>query len=149
MVIYSDTCKKHLQQIQVVFQTLGKAKFCINPKKCFFGLHKAMCLGYLVGGGSIKPQYSILKWPCPKTKWQVQDFLGLTGYYHQFIPLFSKHAVPLMNLAKKRTPNNVVWDSKADTAFYDLKQALTSTPVVMATNFSLPFILQIDSLDTC
>ncbi|XP_039615223.1 protein NYNRIN-like [Polypterus senegalus] len=42
----------------------------------------------------------------------------------------------------------MVWNDKAEAAFSDLKQALTSAPVLKAPDSSLPVILQMDTSDT-
>jgi hypothetical protein len=42
----------------------------------------------------------ILNWKSPKSVHQVQSFLGLTGYYQRFIPIFSKISKPIIELLK-------------------------------------------------
>uniref|UniRef100_A0A8C4RKU8 ribonuclease H n=1 Tax=Erpetoichthys calabaricus TaxID=27687 RepID=A0A8C4RKU8_ERPCA len=152
IIIYSDTWKDHVQQVLAILHTLIQAGLRINPKKCFFGLQEAKYLGYLVGGGTVRPQCSkidaIVRWPRPISKRQVQAFLGLASYYRRFVPRFSERASPLTDLTKKRAPLKVVWSDVAEAAFCDLKLALTSAPVLKSPNFNFPFILQTDALDT-
>ena len=62
----------------------------------------------------------------PETKAQVQSFLGLTGYYHRFIPNYATIAVPLTNLTKKCESERVKWTIECDTAFSHFKQVLLS-----------------------
>ena len=80
----------------------------------------------------------------PETKTQVQSFLGLTGYYHRFIPNYATIAVPLTNLTKKCESERVKWTIECDTAF---SQVLLSNPVLHSVDFSKPFILQVDASD--
>ena len=52
---------------------------------------------------------SILNCQRPTTKKQVRSFLGLIGYYRNFIPNFSAVSAPLSGLTKKGQPNKVRW----------------------------------------
>ena len=87
---------------------------------------------------------SIATWPPPNTKKQVRTFLGLLGYYHQFIPDFTSRAAPLHDLTKKIQLNRVQWSPETEAAFQDLREALCQEPVLVTPNFKLPFILHTD-----
>ena len=50
---------------------------------------------------------NILDSPRPRTKKEVRWFLGLAGYYRQFVPHFSDLASPLTDLTRKRAPDTV------------------------------------------
>lgn len=54
------------------------------------------------GGGLVRPVagkvQALQEQPRPRTKRDVQQFLGLTGYYHSFIPRYATLAAPLMDL---------------------------------------------------
>ena len=43
----------------------------------------------------------------PRAKTEVRAFLGLTGYYREFIPNYAAKAVLLCDLTKKGQPNQV------------------------------------------
>ena len=47
--------------------------------------------------------------PRPCTKKQVPSFMGLAGYYRDFIPNFAAIAAPLSDLTRKDQPNKVEW----------------------------------------
>jgi hypothetical protein len=57
----------------------------------------------------------VLKWKPPMSVTQVQNFLGLAGYYRRFILNFSKLAKPITKLLKKGT--KYVWSEECDVAF--------------------------------
>jgi hypothetical protein len=58
----------------------------------------------------------------------VQSFLGFCNFYRRFIGNYSRIARPLHQLTKKEIP--FVWDDSCETAFGNLKEALTSTPIL-------------------
>ena len=44
---------------------------------------------------------SIIDWPRPISVTEVRSFLGLAGYYRQFVEGFSHIALPFINLTRK------------------------------------------------
>ena len=62
-------------------------------------------LGVVIGPKGIKMEEekvgSVLDWPMLKCIKNIQKFLGLANYYHQFIEGFTFIARPLHNLVKK------------------------------------------------
>ncbi|XP_034213009.1 uncharacterized protein LOC117625579 [Prunus dulcis] len=75
----------------------------------------------------------------------VRSFLGHAGFYRRFIKDFSKITHPLCNLLAK----DVVFhfDKDCMNAFNTLKRELTSAPIIMAPDWSLPFELMCDASD--
>ena len=74
---------------------------------------------------------------------QVQAFLGLCNYYIKFIRDFAKIAHPLYSLLEKKIECN--WDQKCQEAFYTLKEALISEPILRQPDMSRPFIIHTDA----
>ena len=81
----------------------------------------------------------------PKTKKQMQAFLGLTGHYREYIPGYSGIAVPLTDATKKREPNKVRASESVKEAFENLKKALISRPILKLPKLNEPFILRTDA----
>ena len=44
---------------------------------------------------------AVRDWPIPKSATEVKSFLGLAGYYHQFVQNFSRIIEPLAKLTRK------------------------------------------------
>lgn len=68
---------------------------------------------------------------------QVRAFLGLSEYYRRFISRYAQVATPITDLLKK---TGFRWSQEAEMAFEVLKTALTTAPVLVYSNFELPFI---------
>ena len=90
---------------------------------------------------------AIKDFPIAKTKKQVRSFLGIAGYYRCFIPNFASIEVPLTDLNKKSEPDRLLWTTKCNHAFEQLKQMLISTPEIWKPDFRRPFVLQTDASD--
>ena len=84
---------------------IEKAGLTVKLSKSKFAKRSCEYLGYIVGGGVVKPILSKVKvissFPKPDTKTAVRAFLGLAGYYRRFIPDFASVAAPLTDLTKK------------------------------------------------
>jgi hypothetical protein len=103
-------------------------------------------LGHVISeqGVSVDPSkiVAVLEWPTPTTVKGVRGFLGLAGYYRKFIRNFSTIAAPLNQLLSK---DGFKWNDMAEKAFNDLKQALTSPPVLALPDFTQPFVIECDA----
>ena len=85
----------------------------------------------------------IVEWVTPTTVKEVRGFLGLAGYYGQFVPDFSKIAKPLTELTKKDEP--YVWTEEREEAFQTLKQKLVTAPMLVQPNITKPFEVYCDA----
>ncbi|GJS79275.1 putative reverse transcriptase domain-containing protein [Tanacetum coccineum] len=75
----------------------------------------------------------------PKTPTEIHQFLGLAGYYRQFIKGFSKIARPMTKLTQKSIKFD--WGEKAEAAFQLLKQKLCSAPILALPEGSENFMV--------
>ncbi|GFW82485.1 retrovirus-related Pol polyprotein from transposon 297 [Trichonephila clavipes] len=91
---------------------------------------------------------AIADFPLPSTKTQVRYFLGLVGYYSQYIPNYSTIASPLTDALKgKIKKEKISWDEKCEKAFEELKAKLVSQPILFAPDFATDFILQTNACE--
>jgi hypothetical protein len=70
----------------------------------------------------------------------------LAGYYHRFIPNFSKIAKPIMDCLKKE--EKFVWNAERDEAFQTLKKLLTTSPVLAQPDITKSFDVYCDAFGT-
>jgi hypothetical protein len=146
ILIYSKDWGSHLQHLEGVLSLLAEHGWVVNKKKCSFGKKSVDYLGHLITceGVAVDPSkvISVINWPQPKNVKGVRGFLGLTGYYRKFIKDYGKIARPLTDLTKK---DSFKWGMEAQKAFEELKQKLTSTPVLSLPDFSKPFVIECDA----
>jgi hypothetical protein len=81
----------------------------------------------------------------PECKKDVQQFLGFTNFYRQFIKAFSDAIWLLFDLTRKRAP--WVWTELEVTAFQAIKDAVTWELVLVLPDESKPYWLEVDSSD--
>uniref|UniRef100_K7F199 ribonuclease H n=1 Tax=Pelodiscus sinensis TaxID=13735 RepID=K7F199_PELSI len=149
IIIFSNSWGDHLQHVDKVLQALRQAGLTANPRKCQFGKREVSYLGYTVGNGQLRPILdkvrAIRDYPRPNTKRQVRQFLGLAGYYRQFIEHFASVAAPLTDMTRNSKPQRVVWGPREAQAFETLRRALITEPVLRQPDFEKPFVVQTDA----
>jgi hypothetical protein len=73
--------------------------------KCSFYQSRIHYLGHVISGEGIAVDptkvEAIMEWPAPTNVTEVHSFMGLAGYYRQFVEGFSKIANPITKLQKK------------------------------------------------
>ena len=136
IVVFSETWTGHIKHLSDVLQRIHTAGLVINPRKCHIAKTEVEYLGYVIGGGVIRPQLSkidaLASYPPPVTKKKVRSFLGLVGWYRRFIPNFSSRSAVLGDLTRKACPNKVKWTPECEAAFTDLKNCLCKDCVAVS-----------------
>jgi hypothetical protein len=104
-VIHSRGLDAHIQNLTTTLSAYPKAGLKLSPKKCNFFRSEITFLGHTLNASGIKPigSYiqSILNWKLPATKSAARAFLGVTGYYRQFIKDYSAIAAPWTDVIGK------------------------------------------------
>lgn len=146
ILVYSRNETEHLEHLKQVLTVLKLHCFVANKAKCKFGCKQIDYLGHIISGEGVAVDPGkircIMEWPEPKNVKGVRGFLGLTGYYRKFIKDYGKIAKPLTEMTKK---NNFIWGKDALEAFNHLKQIMTTAPVLVLPDFSIPFEVECDA----
>ena len=149
IVIYSKNMDDHLDHLRLVFTALRTAKLKARESKCLFFQTEMKFLGHIINEDGHAPDpdkiAAVVEFERPTDYLTLKRFLGMARYYSEFVNNFSAIAQPLDELTKKGT--NVVekWDAKAEQSFINIKKALTESPVLIAPDFTKPFILYTDA----
>jgi hypothetical protein len=79
----------------------------------------------------------------PTSASEIRSFLGLAGYYRQFLKDFSKITKPMTRLLEKN--KDFDWTEECQVSFKELKKQLTSTPVLILPDISKKFNIYCDA----
>ncbi|TLX68347.1 hypothetical protein E9993_23230, partial [Labilibacter sediminis] len=104
--------------------------------------HKVSSMGIEVDKAKIEV---ISKLPPPTNVKGVRSFLGHAGFYRRFIKDFSKITRPMTQLLLKDV--KFEFSDECLQTFELLKEKLTTAPILIGPNWSLPFELMTDASD--
>ena len=104
----------------------------MKRSKCEVFLQEAEFLGHRITEDGVRmvpgKVEAISTWPTPTSLHDVQAFLGLCNYYRRLYKNFAKVAKPLTDLTWKGI--EFVWDTARAEALTEMKQLLTTAPVL-------------------
>ncbi|GJP80846.1 hypothetical protein CLOP_g11046 [Closterium sp. NIES-67] len=120
ILIYSCDIKQHVEHLRRVFEILRRERFYVKLSQSEFALEKVQFLGHMVSAQGVHVD--------PKK-----------------IEAYAKIAAPLTNLLKKNTPYK--WEPKHQVAMEQLKQALTSAPVLILPDPERDYVIEADASD--
>ncbi|KAL1914164.1 uncharacterized protein VTP21DRAFT_10268 [Calcarisporiella thermophila] len=150
ILIFSRDLREHKEHLRMVLNSLQEHQLIANLKKCTFAQKQLEFVGHIISdqGISVDPGKvrAIREWTRPTSVHELRQFLGLASYYRRFIAGFAKIAAPLTNLLKGNN-RDISWGPKEEIAFYTLKDALCSTPVLSPPDPSLPYEVATDASD--
>ncbi|GFX04395.1 retrovirus-related Pol polyprotein from transposon 412 [Trichonephila clavipes] len=115
------------------------------------GLTFEACLIYLddviIGGQGVRTDpekvSAVKNWKRPENLRELRSFLGLCTYYRKFVKGFSNIARPLHKLTESK--QKFQWTKECEDSFLQLKEALTSSPILIYPQPDKPFILDTDA----
>ncbi|RDX77642.1 Retrovirus-related Pol polyprotein from transposon 17.6, partial [Mucuna pruriens] len=123
-IVYADSFDESLENLSKVLTRCIHTNLVLKFEKCHFMVNKSKV-------------DIITSLPNLASVGEVHSFLGHAGFYRRFIKNFSKIALPLSKLLQKDVEFNFGWPSIE--AFQELKNRLTSAPILQAPNWELPF----------
>ncbi|GBG74915.1 hypothetical protein CBR_g19429 [Chara braunii] len=147
ILIFSKTVEEHVAHLDKVLSLLRQHKFKINGEKCEFGRTRVLYLGHEISAEGLKPDdvkvASIRDWPRPQSVTEMRSFLGMTGYYRNFVKNYSIVDAPLTDLTRLDTPWE--WPDRCEAAFRHLKHASTHHEVLKLPDLNKSFIVTTDA----
>lgn len=148
LLVCSADFETHLKILKEVAQCLKRANLTINVEKSKFCQREIKYLGYRIGHGCLKIDQdkvaAIREFPLPKTPRQIRRFIGMCNWYRSFIKNFSTMSSPLTDCIKKSVKPFKLSNESVD-AFKNLKEALSTAPVLAQPDFTREFIIQCDA----
>ena len=144
IITFSQTEEEHLKHLEIIFGRLKEAGLKLKRSKCSFMKLHIEYLGHLISEKGIEPMpdklTAIKEMLAPRSPKEIKQFLGLVGYYRKFI---SDIAKPLTRLMRHDTLFQ--WCSKCEFAFWTLKEALCTEPILKFPDPQKPYVLFTDA----
>ena len=106
----------------------------VSPNKLQYCLQQVLYLGHYIEKEARKVSTdrinTILQMSPPKTQKEVRKFLGMVGYFHQWIHIFSLVTKPLQRLIWISMYEPLPWDDTCLSAFLELREPLCHAPAL-------------------
>ncbi|KAA8491009.1 Transposon Ty3-I Gag-Pol polyprotein [Porphyridium purpureum] len=145
LAIGTKTFEEHLQALQRVLEQFCAAGLVFSLSKCRFGALRVEFLGHDIGLDGIRPSQrkteAVRAWQEPRNAKELQQFIGLVGWFRNFIEGFEEVCRPLRDAMKglqinakgskwKKYPmNSADWQARFGEpqrqAFLSLREALS------------------------
>ncbi|GFT37120.1 retrovirus-related Pol polyprotein from transposon 17.6 [Trichonephila clavipes] len=147
VIIGGRTFEEHLQNIRKVLSKLRDANLKLNPSKCKFFQKEVNYLGHIISAEGVRTDpekvSAVMNWKRPENLRELRSFRGLCTYYRKFVKGFSNIAGPLHKLTESK--QKFQWTKECEDSFLQLKEALTSSPILIYPQPDKPFILDTDA----
>jgi hypothetical protein len=131
-VVKTKVASTLVDDLDQTFKALNKFQWKLNPKKCIFGVPSDILLGNIVSCDGIRPNLKkvkvVMKMKLPKCIKDIQKLTGCMAALSRFISRLGEKSLPFFKLLKAK--EKFEWLEEADTTFAELKQFLTSPPVL-------------------
>ncbi|KAK7109283.1 hypothetical protein V1264_013350 [Littorina saxatilis] len=151
ILIATETWEEHLVALRAVLQRLKEANLAAKPSKCYVGFDQLPYLGHEIGNGKRWPESDkvekIRQAAPPTTKKELRSFLGLTGFYRQYIESYSSIAIPLTDMTKKDHPEKLRWNDSSKDSFEKLKNKICESPILCMPDNTKEFVVRTDASD--
>ena len=146
-IIIATNQAEHDETIRKVMDRAREKQVRFSKDKLQFRVNQVRYMGNIVSAEGLKPDEekirAITQLPRPADKRALQRLLGMVKYLAQYIPHESDITAPLRQLLK----NDVewLWCPQHDRALQNIKEALTSKPVLHFYDPHKPVRIQVDA----
>ena len=149
LVVLGETFDETIANLVKVLARFRQFGLKLEPLKCHLFRQEADFLGQRVDAAGVHVRDTHIKdvtaRPVPKCRKDVEQFLGFINYHREFVQGMAGCTVVLYNLTGFRAKWE--WTEDHQQAFEDLKQVMTSLPVLGLPNAKDLFVLDTDAYD--
>jgi len=149
VIMTSPDFKTTVSHLREVFERLRSADLKLKPSKRALLQPEVKYLGHVVGRNGVATNFEKVRviedWVTSQDLTGFRAFLGLVGYYRQYIPDFARITQPLNRLTAKGVAWH--WSSVGQQASDRLKGCLLVEPVLAYLDPALEYILDTDATD--
>ena len=147
VIVHGKTREELTANVGEFLQQCKDESLRLKISKSTFETKEVDFLGYRVKYSEYSPcpikTAAIKDWPTPTNLKELRSFIRFCNFYRMFIANFSQIVHSLHLLTKK--DQEYVWEEPQQQAFAELKNRLTSSPVLRLPDLSKPFTIQTDA----
>ena len=147
VIVFSKSIEDHMQHLEEVLRRFEQHNLKLKPRKCELLRSQVEFLGHVVTSEGVKTSPALVEkvrdWETPRNQKEVRAFLGLSGYYRNYIPQYSDVAEPLVRLTEKRAVFQ--WMKEHQAALEALKEKLVNAPILAYPRQQGTFFLDCDA----
>jgi hypothetical protein len=140
VVIKTEKTENFIEDLQLVFNTLRRYRWKLNPKKCAFGVPTGKLLGFIVSHRGIEANpekiEAIMRMEVSRSKKKVQRLTGCMAAFSRFISRLGETGMPFYKLLKN--VDKFQWTTEAQEFLEALKKFLTTPPVLKSSRRATP-----------
>ena len=118
VVIKTENSENFIEDLQLVFNSLRRYRWKLNPEKCVFGVPAGKLLGFIVSHRGIeanpKKIEAIMRMEAPRSQKKVQRLTGCMPALRRFISRLGEKGLPFYKLLKK--VDKFQWTTEAQEA---------------------------------
>jgi hypothetical protein len=145
----AEAYEDHDKNLHAILQRCEEVGMKVNLDKCDFRKTEISFHGHLVTGDGLKVDpakvEAILKLQTPTSVEEVRRLNGTINYLSRFLPKLSAVMEPIRQLTRKEVPWH--WSDAQDKALMEVKQLITSTPVLAYYDPAEELVIQCDASD--
>nr|XP_025640917.1 uncharacterized protein LOC112735606 [Arachis hypogaea] len=143
MVAKTPMQGSHCDDLAEIFRQLRAYNMRLNPDKCAFGVQGGKFLGFMLTSRGIEANpekcKAVLNMTSPKTIKEVQQLAGRIAALSRFLPAVANRSYHFFQTFSKGRKFN--WTDECEKAFAELKQHLTSPPILQKPETGSPLYL--------
>ena len=148
LLIYSTTFEQHLSDVGRALDRLATHGLEVKASKCHYFVRKVTFLGHQVTpeGVSINPDRikAIRDMNIPENIKALNAFIGMTGYYRNYIKGYARIIQPLRDIITRDLPFDGTLTTAQQDAFDEIRQIMISDPILAHPDWTLPWEIHCD-----
>ena len=139
-----DSLRKRLNAVKT---RLTEKRVTVNLSKSIELADEVTYLGFRVSARGIEPDNSLVdkiqSLEIPKSRRELEHFIGLANYFGRLVPSFAEKMLPLTKLRNRSS--KFVWDAECSNAFNNVKREISSSPVVQPYSLDKECVVTTDA----
>lgn len=143
IVIYSKTLGEHEELVRKVLRKLKENNMKLNPSKIQFCEKKVKLLGVNIIPSEIKKNEAV-EFPVPTCVSDVRRFLGLTGWFRDFIKNYAVLTFYMTDSLKGKD-RQWRWTDEMNKEFIQMKKVLRELGSLQIPDYDKEFLLRTDA----